>query len=51
MPHAPRPTLIDTHAHVYLPQFDADRTAMIERARAVGVAAIVLPAIDVAYWW
>jgi TatD DNase family protein len=39
--------LIDTHAHLYLNAFDADRDAVIERARAAGVEAIILPAIDV----
>ena len=37
---------IDTHAHIYLPEFDADREEMIDRARAAGVEAIYLPAID-----
>jgi len=39
--------LIDTHAHIYLDRFDADREAVIERAREAGVEQIVLPAIDV----
>jgi TatD DNase family protein len=38
--------LIDTHAHIYLPQFERDRGAVIERAAAAGVEAILLPAID-----
>lgn len=40
--------LIDTHAHLYLNKFDADREAVVARAREAGVEAIVLPAIDVA---
>jgi TatD DNase family protein len=39
--------LIDTHAHIYLEQFDDDREAMLGRAREAGVEAIVQPAIDV----
>ncbi|GAB5521931.1 MAG: TatD family hydrolase [Rhodothermales bacterium] len=39
--------LIDTHAHLYLDRFDADRDAMMARAKAAGVTRIVLPAIDV----
>jgi len=33
--------LFDTHAHLDQPEFDADRTEVIERARAVGVTNIV----------
>ncbi|MDQ3277167.1 MAG: TatD family hydrolase [Bacteroidota bacterium] len=40
------PFLIDTHAHIYLPDFDSDRQAIVERATAAGVEAIFLPAID-----
>ncbi|MCW7536394.1 TatD family hydrolase [Aquabacterium sp. A7-Y] len=36
---------IDTHAHLDAAEFDADRPAMIQRARAAGVAQVVLPAI------
>ncbi|MDQ1728798.1 MAG: hypothetical protein QOD33_923, partial [Pyrinomonadaceae bacterium] len=32
---------IDSHAHIDGPEFDLDRTAVIERARAAGVAAIL----------
>lgn len=39
-------TLIDTHSHVYLPEFDQDRNDMLERAKAEGVSGILLPAID-----
>jgi len=39
--------LIDTHAHLYLEQFDDDRPAVVQRARDAGVDAVVMPAIDV----
>lgn len=38
--------LIDTHAHLYLPEFDADRQAIVESAIAKGVDTIMLPNID-----
>lgn len=33
--------LVDSHAHLEMPQFDADREAMLTRARAAGVAMIL----------
>ncbi len=39
-------TLIDTHTHLYLNQFDEDRQAMIQRAQAAGVNRFYLPSID-----
>lgn len=38
--------IIDTHAHLYLDEFDADRDAMVQRAAMAGVKAVVLPNID-----
>jgi TatD DNase family protein len=38
--------LIDTHAHIYLPEFADDRAEIMERARKAGVESIYLPAID-----
>ena len=38
--------LIDTHAHIYLPEFDDDRQACIDRAKEAGVERIFMPAID-----
>ena len=39
------PTWIDTHCHLDAPEFDADRPAVLARARAAGVALQVLPAV------
>lgn len=38
--------LIDTHSHVYLSEFDKDRSEVEERARAEKIANILLPNID-----
>ena len=38
--------LLDTHAHIYLPEFDYDRALMLKRAEMEGVEKIILPAID-----
>jgi TatD DNase family protein len=40
--------LVDSHAHIYLPQFADDERAVIDRALEAGVQHIILPAIDVA---
>ncbi len=37
---------IDTHTHIYLPEFDDDREEVIARARAAGAEKLLLPAID-----
>lgn len=39
-------TLIDSHAHIYSPEFDQDRAAAIDRARDCGVSRIVMPNVD-----
>lgn len=38
--------MIDTHAHVHDKQFDEDRDAVIERARAAGIEAIITVGCD-----
>lgn len=38
--------LIDTHSHMYLPAFDEDRVACMERALEAGVVLTALPNID-----
>lgn len=40
--------LIDTHSHIDVPEFDADRAAAIARARVAGVTAQIVPAIEAA---
>lgn len=39
--------IVDTHAHLYLDQFDDDRDVVLRRAWGAGVDVIVMPAIDV----
>lgn len=39
-------TLIDTHSHIYLPEFDADRQDIMERADKADIIKIFMPAID-----
>lgn len=38
--------LIDTHTHIYLPEFEQDLPAVLEKAAANGVRYCLLPAID-----
>lgn len=45
-----QPMLIDTHSHLDAAGFDADRDAVIARARAAGVTRQVLPAVDATSW-
>jgi TatD DNase family protein len=42
--------VIDTHCHLDAPRFDADRDAVLERAWAAGVEALVVPAIGPDRW-
>ena len=39
--------LIDTHTHLYLPEFDSDRDEMVKRAVNSGVVKLLTPNIDV----
>jgi TatD DNase family protein len=39
-----RAALVDSHAHLDMPDFDADRDQVLERARDSGVAAVLCPA-------
>ncbi|MES1220039.1 MAG: TatD family hydrolase [Bacteroidota bacterium] len=38
--------IIDTHAHIYLPEFDKDRAEMLGRAEKEGIKRVIMPAID-----
>jgi TatD DNase family protein len=42
--------LFDSHSHLDAPEFDADRDAVVQRARAAGVTGQLIPAIDAASW-
>ena len=42
------PSLVDTHVHLYADAYDADRDAVVARARAAGVTQLILPAVDLA---
>lgn len=46
--HRPVNAWIDTHCHLDAPEFDADRAAVLARARAAGVREMVLPAVELA---
>lgn len=38
--------IIDTHSHIYLPEFDTDRADMLTRAEKERVSLVLMPAID-----
>jgi len=42
------PHLFDTHAHLHFPEYEADRAAVLDRARAAGVHGMVTVGTDVA---
>ena len=39
--------LIDTHTHLYLPEFDTDRDEVVNRAVSNGVVKLLMPNIDI----
>jgi len=42
--------LVDTHCHLDLPAFDADRTTVLQRCRDSGVNRIVVPGVQASGW-
>lgn len=42
--------MIDTHCHLDVPRFEADRAAVLERAWAAGLEALIVPAIGPEAW-
>ncbi len=42
--------MIDTHCHLDVTRFDADREAVLERAWAAGISGILVPAIGPSSW-
>ncbi len=40
------PDVIDTHAHIQLAEYDADRAAVLQRAQRQGVQYVICPGID-----
>ncbi|AXK71618.1 TatD family deoxyribonuclease [Lysobacter sp. TY2-98] len=42
--------LVDSHSHLDVDEFDADRAQAVERARAAGVTRQIVPAIEAATW-
>ena len=42
--------MIDSHCHLDGASFDADREAVLERARAAGVTDVVVPGVEPAGW-
>lgn len=39
-------TLIDTHTHLYLPEFSPEQSAAVERAIGAGVSTLIFPNVD-----
>ena len=38
--------MIDSHTHIYMPEFDSDRDDVIKRAMTAGVTSMILPNVD-----
>ena len=38
--------MIDTHSHIYLPEFNSDLEGVLDRATEVGITDIFMPAVD-----
>lgn len=49
-PHAATMHLFDTHSHIDVDSYSADRAAVIARARAAGVLEQLVPAIEAETW-
>jgi len=42
--------LVDTHAHIDIPAFDADRSTVLKNCREAGISRIVVPGITASSW-
>ena len=40
--------LVDTHSHLFVEEFEADLSEVIQRAKSAGVSKIFMPNIDLA---
>ena len=38
--------IIDTHTHIYGPEFDVDRKQVVERALQAGIISVILPNVN-----
>ncbi|MGL5360269.1 MAG: TatD family hydrolase [Shewanella sp.] len=42
--------MLDTHAHLDFPEFDADRDEVVQRMREAGIDNLIIPGISPAHW-
>ncbi|QYJ79681.1 TatD family hydrolase [Shewanella acanthi] len=42
--------MLDTHAHIDFPEFDADRDQVVERMQQVGITNLIIPGVSPAHW-